>query len=96
MAAAIRISGRSLRTYRLHRRSNGFDAGCEPEEAICSWDDLRELERLGVSIQSHGASHCSFSKLSRAEQEEELAQSKITLEAGTFLPCRRYPNVAKG
>ena len=24
---------------------NDFDADCEPEEAICDWDDLRELER---------------------------------------------------
>jgi peptidoglycan/xylan/chitin deacetylase (PgdA/CDA1 family) len=61
---------------------NGFDAGYEPEEPVCDWDDLRELERLGVSIQSHGASHRSFSRLSLPEQEEELARSKITLEAG--------------
>src|SRR5215204_7685155 len=35
---------------------NTFDpAG--PEEAICDWDDLCELERRGVSVQSHAASH---------------------------------------
>lgn len=70
--------------------SNGFDAGCEPEEAICDWDDLRELERLGVSIQSHGASHRSFSKLSLPEQEEELARSKITLEGGLRKPVEVF------
>ena len=69
---------------------NGFDAGYEPEEPICDWDDLRELERLGVSIQSHGASHCSFSKLSLPEQEEELARSKITLEAGLKKPVEVF------
>jgi len=31
---------------------NEFDAGIEPPEAICDWDDLRELERQGVSVQS--------------------------------------------
>jgi peptidoglycan/xylan/chitin deacetylase (PgdA/CDA1 family) len=62
--------------------SNGFDAGCEPEEVICNWDDLRELERLGVSIQSHGASHHSFSELSLTKQEEDLTRSRFTLEAG--------------
>ena len=69
---------------------NGFDFGCEPEEPICDWDDLRELERSGVSIQSHGASHRSFSKLSLPEQEEELAKSKITLEAGLEKPVEVF------
>ena len=69
---------------------NRFDAGHEPEEAICDWDDLRELERLGVSIQSHGASHRSFSKLSLPEKEEELARSKFTLEAGLQKPVEAF------
>ncbi len=69
---------------------NGFDAGYEPEEAICDWDDLRELECLGVSIQSHGASHRSFSKLSLPEQEVELARSKTTLEAGLEKPVEVF------
>ncbi len=69
---------------------NGFDAGHEPEEAICDWDDLRELERLGVSIQSHGASHRSFSKLSLPEQEEELARSKSALEANLEGPVEMF------
>jgi peptidoglycan/xylan/chitin deacetylase (PgdA/CDA1 family) len=62
--------------------SNTFDANIEPEEAICDWDELRELERQGVSVQSHGASHRAFSYLALAEQEEELRRSKSTLEAG--------------
>ena len=61
---------------------NGFDVDCEPEEAICDWDDLRELERLGISIQPHGASHRSFSELDPAEQDAELRRSKAILETG--------------
>jgi peptidoglycan/xylan/chitin deacetylase (PgdA/CDA1 family) len=60
---------------------NTFDAA-EPEEALCDWDDLLELQRQGVSIQSHGTSHRSFSGLTPVEQEEEVRRSKITLEAG--------------
>ena len=60
---------------------NTFDAA-EPEEALCDWDDLVELERRGVSVQSHGASHRPLSELIPAEQEEELRRSKTTLEAG--------------
>jgi peptidoglycan/xylan/chitin deacetylase (PgdA/CDA1 family) len=60
---------------------NTFDAA-EPKEALCDWDDLVELERHGVSIQSHGVSHRPLSELSPTEQEEELHRSKMTLEAG--------------
>jgi peptidoglycan/xylan/chitin deacetylase (PgdA/CDA1 family) len=61
---------------------NSFDGGREPDEAIGDWDDLRELQRCGVSIQSHGVSHRAFSELSLAEQEEELIRSRATLEEG--------------
>jgi peptidoglycan/xylan/chitin deacetylase (PgdA/CDA1 family) len=60
---------------------NTFDTA-EPQEALCDWDDLVELERQGVSVQSHGISHRPFSDLTSAEQEEELRRSKATLEAG--------------
>lgn len=61
---------------------NTFDADVEPEELICGWDDLRELERCGVSVQSHGTSHRRFSDLDPAEQEQELLRSRAALEAG--------------
>jgi peptidoglycan/xylan/chitin deacetylase (PgdA/CDA1 family) len=63
-------------------KTNAFDEGTEPEEAICDWDDLRDLERQGVAVQSHGASHRAFSQLALAEQVEELRRSKAVLEAG--------------
>jgi peptidoglycan/xylan/chitin deacetylase (PgdA/CDA1 family) len=59
---------------------NAFEGGSEPEEPICSWEDLRELERHGVSVQSHGVSHRALSEFDPAEQEEELLGSKATLE----------------
>jgi peptidoglycan/xylan/chitin deacetylase (PgdA/CDA1 family) len=61
---------------------NTFDDGVEPEEAICDWDDLKELERHCVSIQSHSVRHKRFSELNFYEQKEELVQSKAKLEAG--------------
>jgi peptidoglycan/xylan/chitin deacetylase (PgdA/CDA1 family) len=63
-------------------KTNAFDEGTEPEEAICDWDDLRDLERQGVAIQSHGASHRALSQLAPAEREEELLRSRAVLEAG--------------
>jgi peptidoglycan/xylan/chitin deacetylase (PgdA/CDA1 family) len=72
---------------------NTFDTGIEPEEVICGWDDLLELERCGVSVQSHGASHRPFSKLTRAEQELEMRRSKRVLEAylGKHVEVFCYP-----
>lgn len=62
-------------------RTNEFDRGDEPEERICDWPELAELARAGVSIQSHGVSHRTFSRLSGADRREELAASKAELES---------------
>lgn len=61
---------------------NVFDGGAEPKEAICDWDELRELEREGVSVQPHSTSHRRFSELTPAEREWELRRPKEVLEAG--------------
>jgi peptidoglycan/xylan/chitin deacetylase (PgdA/CDA1 family) len=61
-------------------KTNSFDTDTEPEERICNWNDLRALERAGVSIQSHGASHRAFSTLRPESQMAELAKSKAVLE----------------
>ena len=61
---------------------NTFDAGVEPQERICDWDDLRALERAGVAVQSHGASHRPFSGLDAAGRAAELARSRAALEEG--------------
>jgi peptidoglycan/xylan/chitin deacetylase (PgdA/CDA1 family) len=72
---------------------NDFDGGREPKEAICSWDDLRELERHGCSIQSHGVRHLSMSSLGQEAQEEELVSSKRTIESelGKSVEVFSYP-----
>jgi len=72
---------------------NSFDGSNEPEEPICDWAELCELQRRGVSIQSHAASHRPFSKLDPAEQEREIVQSKAVLEAqlGAAVEVLAYP-----
>lgn len=60
--------------------SNAFDEDVEPREDICGWTDIRRLQRAGVSIQSHTASHRAFSELRLDEQERELSGSKRVLE----------------
>lgn len=61
-------------------RTNSFDLANEPREVMCDWDDLRDLERWGISVQSHGVSHRAFPSLDTAEQRQELLRSKRVLE----------------
>jgi len=79
-------------------KTNAFDAGNEPEEPICTWDQLRELERLGVSVQPHGASHRSFEALTPDEQLEELVVPKREMEAELGGPIHTFsfPYGARG
>jgi peptidoglycan/xylan/chitin deacetylase (PgdA/CDA1 family) len=74
-------------------RTNVFDRGIEPEEPISDWNDLDRLQRAGVSVQSHSASHRPFSNLSTSEQHAELAQSKSALEhaLGSTVTAFAYP-----
>jgi peptidoglycan/xylan/chitin deacetylase (PgdA/CDA1 family) len=60
---------------------NSFDAGVEPREPMCGWEDLEELQNNGVSIQAHGVSHCRFSDLAPLQLERELNDSKIAPES---------------
>ena len=62
-------------------RANEFESDTdEPTEPLCDVEDLVELERNGISVQSHAASHRAFSSLGEDEQAEELARSKAVLE----------------
>jgi peptidoglycan/xylan/chitin deacetylase (PgdA/CDA1 family) len=69
---------------------NLFDGDNEPEEPICSWEELRELERRGISVQSHAVTHRTFSELGPAELERELVESKQLLERGLEKPVEVF------
>jgi peptidoglycan/xylan/chitin deacetylase (PgdA/CDA1 family) len=59
---------------------NTYDVAYAPQEPLCDWAELRELEASGVSVQSHSATHRGLSWLSAAEREEELRRSKAAIE----------------
>lgn len=68
-----------------------FDANShEPPEPVCSWDELRALQKGEISVQSHGVSHQPFSELSEQEIEHELVRSKGTLEQGVGAPVELF------
>jgi peptidoglycan/xylan/chitin deacetylase (PgdA/CDA1 family) len=74
-------------------RTNLFDVEGEPEEPLCDWGELRELERRGVAVASHTASHRTFSELTPSERAHELERSKAVLEAelGQTVHLFAYP-----
>jgi peptidoglycan/xylan/chitin deacetylase (PgdA/CDA1 family) len=61
-------------------KTNSFDQGLEPEEAICSWAELKMLERCGMRVEPHGVSHRRFSELNVAERRRELTDAKTVIE----------------
>jgi peptidoglycan/xylan/chitin deacetylase (PgdA/CDA1 family) len=73
---------------------NAWDTNsAQPSEAVCSWDDLRALERAGICVQSHAVTHRGFSTLDPAELEREIGESKARLERelGKRVDLLAYP-----
>jgi peptidoglycan/xylan/chitin deacetylase (PgdA/CDA1 family) len=71
---------------------NAFDADIEyePREDLCSWDDLRALDRAGVAIQSHGCNHRRLSELTPDQRLAEMIESKAILEARLERPVTTF------
>ena len=69
---------------------NDFDKDIEPDEAICSWDDLRALAAGGVSAQAHGVKHQAMSGLSEADIVAKLTASKADLERQLGAPVELF------
>lgn len=64
----------------LAGQRNTFDEGIEPAEAIADWEQLRNWQAAGCSIQSHGASHRSFEDLENDTLRQELIHSREAIE----------------
>jgi peptidoglycan/xylan/chitin deacetylase (PgdA/CDA1 family) len=52
-----------------------------------SWDALRAMAAMGMSIQSHAQHHRYQNELTQAEQLDELSQSKAAIEAQLGTAC---------
>ena len=57
------------------------------------WDELGELEKLGVRIESHGISHRPLADLELDEAAREIAISKLRLEERLGRPVRAFSYV---
>lgn len=82
-------------------RNFGFHAvafiptGLINQKYFMTWDQIREIQHSGlVAFEGHSVNHVNLTKLTDAELNEELKQSKITLESVTGHPVNwiAYPS----
>ena len=61
-----------------------------------TWDQLREMEANGISVEGHTMTHRALTDLSDDEAKEELAASKRLIEEklGKTVTCFAYPTGA--
>jgi peptidoglycan/xylan/chitin deacetylase (PgdA/CDA1 family) len=57
------------------------------------WEEIRELERYGIRIESHGISHRPLAELEIDEAAREIAISKLQLEERLGRPVRAFSYV---
>lgn len=81
------LIARLEREWSMPRAAGHVD--CRP----MGWDDLREMQRGGMEIGSHGVDHRMLAKLSAAEMRWEVGQSKAALERelGAAVTVLSYP-----
>lgn len=80
--------------YRALLTAAGSLSGGSTESGFLTWDDVRELVRLGFEIGSHTVEHPILSHVSPERLWDEVQLSKKTIEHELSMPCRyfAYPN----
>jgi peptidoglycan/xylan/chitin deacetylase (PgdA/CDA1 family) len=61
---------------------------------MLTWDNVREMRKYGFEIGSHGVTHWILTRLSAAQLEHELLESKRSIETELKEPIQgfSYPN----
>jgi len=59
-------------------------------QELLSWDDIREMKKLGMGIGSHTHSHRVLATLSLEEQRDELEKSKRIIESEIGSPVHSF------
>jgi peptidoglycan/xylan/chitin deacetylase (PgdA/CDA1 family) len=72
----------------------GTETGGEPIERLMNWDQVREMNREGISFGGHGSSHRILTRLSEAEAQREVAESfrLLSEQLGVRPRAFCYPN----
>jgi peptidoglycan/xylan/chitin deacetylase (PgdA/CDA1 family) len=77
------------RAWRMARLGAGPPAP-EAADLPMTWNDARELVRLGFSIGAHSLTHPAISGLDEAEARHEIAGSRRVLEERLGMPIRHF------
>jgi peptidoglycan/xylan/chitin deacetylase (PgdA/CDA1 family) len=66
----------------------------DPDAALLTWDEIREMQRGGVSFGSHGMHHTILTVMSAAEAVAEIRSAKQLIEEKLQTPVEyfAYPN----
>jgi peptidoglycan/xylan/chitin deacetylase (PgdA/CDA1 family) len=66
----------------------------QPQQAILTWDDLRQLQRQGLYVGAHTCSHPILAQVTAEEARREISQSQRRLqeELGQTWPIFAYPS----
>jgi len=57
---------------------------------LMTWDELREIESLGISIGSHTVTHCRLASVDAHRQRAEIVESKQILEETLGRPVAAF------
>lgn len=78
----------------LRDELRGLAGGGETVSPMLSWDDLREMHHLGMTIGAHTMTHPNLPNAGPADAWQEIAGSKARLEAELGAPVTMfsYPN----
>lgn len=74
--------------------ASGHDDGVPDVDVYVDWNEVREMQRVGVRFHSHAVSHSILPSLSPADIRQELDQSReiIARETGAPVETLAYPN----
>jgi hypothetical protein len=61
-----------------------------PFAQLMTWDDVRAIAKLGMSVGSHTVSHENLRLLTNGELQRELKLSQQTISLQTGMPCRHF------
>jgi len=99
-AAAVRILTKTFKSHpipvreSLREQLRAKARGTEPQRVMLTWDEVREMHALGMTIGSHTMTHPNLPNAGLAAAREELVSSRECLQQQIGAPVTMfsYPN----
>lgn len=72
------------------RKASNPDLGHYPNEKFLTWDEVKDLEKFGWEIGSHGVEHYDLTRQPQKIIQQELTQSKEIIENKLSKACPHF------